>query len=161
MAELFKNYFGHEVKIQLVQETKPVKEYQIKNPNDAYELVKDELAALDREVFIVVSLNVRNKVLGLNVVSIGSINSSLVHPREVFKSAILLNASCIILLHNHPSGEIEPSKNDIELTKRLVEAGEVIGIDVIDHIVVGNTFFSFLQNNLLKSNKEGVIENVK
>jgi DNA repair protein RadC len=152
MHDLFKNYFGHEVKIQLVRETMPVKECRIKTANDAYELVKNELSTLDREAFLVISLSTKNKVLGLNMISIGSLNANLVHPREVFKSAILLNASSIILLHNHPSGETEPSKDDIEITQRLVDAGKLLGINVVDHIVVGNTFYSFSENNLLKSN---------
>lgn len=147
---LFSNYFGNEVKIQLVRESKPVKEYSIKTPDDAYELVKDELATLDREAFLVISLSTKNKVLGVNMVSIGSLNANVVHPRDVFKLAILQNASNIILLHNHPSGETEPSKDDIEVTHRLEEAGKLLGIEVIDHIVVGNTFYSFMENDLLK-----------
>lgn len=148
--QLFSNYFGNEVKIQLVRESRPVKEYSIKTPDDAYELVKDELASLDREAFLVISLNTKNKVLGVNMVSIGSLNANVVHPRDVFKSAILQNASNIILLHNYPSGETEPSKDDIEVTHRLEEAGRLLGIEVIDHIVVGSTFYSFLENDLLK-----------
>lgn len=148
--QLFSNYFGNEVKIQLVRESKPVKEYSIKTPDDAYELVKDELATLDREAFLVISLSIKNKVLGVNMVSIGSLNANVVHPRDVFKSAILQNASNVILLHNHPSGETEPSKDDIEVTHRLEEAGKLLGIEVIDHIVVGSTFYSFLENDLLK-----------
>lgn len=152
MSNLFKNYFGHEVKIQLIREDKPIKEYRIKTPNDIYELVKDELADLDREVFLVISLNTRNRVLGVNTVSVGSLNANLVHPREVFKSAILLNASSIILLHNHPSGETEPSKDDIKRTDELVKAGKLLGIEVVDHLIVGNnTFYSFLENDLLKN----------
>jgi len=150
MHNSFKNYFGNEVKIQLVRESKPIKEYSIKTPDDAYELVKDELASLDREAFLVISLSTKNKVLGVNMVSIGSLNANVVHPRDVFKLAILQNASNIILLHNHPSGETEPSKDDIEVTHRLEEAGKLLGIEVIDHIVVGNTFYSFLENDLLK-----------
>lgn len=147
-----KNYFGHEVKIQLVRETVQVNEYLIKTPTDAYELVKDELSILDREAFIVIALSTKNKVLGLNIVSIGSLSSSLVHPREVFKSAILMNSASIFLLHNHPSGETQPSKDDIEITHRLVAAGNLIGIKVIDHLIIGNTFFSFRENRLLKQN---------
>ncbi len=152
MQDLFKDYFGHKVKIQLVRETKPIKEYRIKTPDDVYRLVKDELTTLDREVFLVISLNTRNKVLGVNTVSVGSLNANLVHPREVFKPAILLNASSIILLHNHPSGEVEPSKDDIEKTDGLARAGRLLGIEVVDHLIVGNNrFYSFLENDLLKS----------
>ncbi|MBU0760037.1 MAG: DNA repair protein RadC, partial [Candidatus Omnitrophica bacterium] len=80
----------------------------------------------------------------------GSLNASLVHPREVFKPAILQNATGLILVHNHPSGEEKPSSEDLEITARLVEAGKLIGIDVIDHIIVGNKFYSFADNDLIK-----------
>ena len=152
MRKHFSNYFGHEVKIQLVRESKPVKEYQIRNSRDVYELVKPELETLDREVFLVISLNTKNKVLGLNMVSMGSVSSSPVHPREVFKSAILLNASCIILAHNHPSGDTTPSKDDKVITQRLSEAGKLLGIQVLDHVIVGNKFFSLMENGLMTDN---------
>jgi DNA repair protein RadC len=155
MGNLFKNCFGHEVKIQLVRETAPVKEYQITKPYDVYVLVKEELETLDREVFLVITLNTKNKVLGLNVVSMGSINASYVHPREVFKSAILMNASCVILAHNHPSGDTTPSKDDRAITEKLFDAGKVLGIEIVDHIIVGNNFFSFMENGLLKGRQKG------
>ena len=147
--KLFKNYFGYEVKIQLVRENSPVKECMIKNSKDIYELVKDELKKADREVFLAISLNARNRVLGINTVSVGSLNASLVHPREVFKPAILQNATGLILVHNHPSRDEEPSEDDLEITRRLVEAGKILGIDVIDHVIVGSNFYSFADNNLL------------
>ncbi len=156
MKGLFSNLFGHEVKVQLVRETEPAKEYQIMAPVDVYKLVKEELEIIDRELFLVISLNTKNKVLGLNMVSMGTVNTSLVHPREVFKSAILLNASCIVLAHNHPSGEVTPSKDDIAITERLVDAGTVLGIQVVDHIIVGNSFFSFMENSLLTGQPKGV-----
>ena len=93
MNSLFSNCFGHEVKVQLIRESKPTREYQIRKPNDAYDLVKGELMSLDREAFWVIALDRRNLVLGLNMVSIGTVSASLVHPREVFKSVILMNAS--------------------------------------------------------------------
>ncbi|MFH1510570.1 MAG: JAB domain-containing protein [Candidatus Woesearchaeota archaeon] len=148
--QLFKNYFGNEVKIHLVRENNPAKECLVKSSKDVYELVKDELKKADREIFLAVSLNTRNKVLGINTVSVGSLNASLVHPREVFKPAILQNATGLILVHNHPSGEEKPSREDLEITARLVEAGKLIGIDVIDHIIVGNKFYSFADNDLIK-----------
>lgn len=149
--QLFKNYFGHEVKVQLIHESKPTKQCNIRNPTDVYELVKDELAKLDREVFLAVSLTTRNRVLGINTISVGSLDSSLVHPREVFKTAILQNASSMVLVHNHPSGDIEPSEEDLEITKRLVEAGKLLGIDVIDHVIVGSKFYSFSEQGLIKA----------
>ena len=155
MNGLFKNCFGHKVKIQLIRESKPVKNYQIMKASDAYELVREELETSDREIFIVVSLNTKNKVLGLDVVSIGNISASLVHPREVFKSAILLNAASIIMMHNHPSGEPEPSKDDISITNRLVNAGKLLGINVLDHVIVANKYFSFLEKGLIEHRQEG------
>ena len=90
----------------------------------------------DREVFIVLHLDTRNRVIAHEITSIGSQNASLVHPREVFKAAILKGATSIILAHNHPSGDPAPSKDDIDLTHRLVEAGGLMGIDVLDHVIV-------------------------
>jgi len=150
---LFKNYFGHEVKIQLVRESDEAKECLVKSPKDVYELVKDELKKADREIFLAISLNTRNRVLGINTVSVGSLNASLVHPREVFKPAILQNATGLILVHNHPSGDEKPSEEDLEITRRLVEAGKLLGIDVVDHVIVGNNFYSFADNDLI-SKKE-------
>lgn len=148
--KLFKNYFGYEVKIQLVHENSPVKECLIKNSKDVYELVKNELKKADREIFLAISLNTRNKVLGINTVSVGSLNASLVHPREVFKPAILQNATGVILVHNHPSGETEPSEEDLDITRKLVEAGRILEINVIDHVIVGSKFYSFADNDLIK-----------
>ena len=102
-----------------------------------------DIASSDREVFVVLHLDTRNRVVAHETTSIGSQNASLVHPREVFKAAILKGATSIILAHNHPSGDPAPSKEDIDLTHRLVEAGGLMGIQVLDHIIVappnGNT----------------------
>ena len=95
-----------------------------------------EIASSDREVFVVLHLDTRNRVVAHETTSIGSQNASLVHPREVFKAAILKGATSIILAHNHPSGDPAPSKDDIDLTHRLVEAGGLMGIDVLDHVIV-------------------------
>tara|TARA_B100001964_G_C14186898_1_gene579052 strand:- start:559 stop:1008 length:450 start_codon:yes stop_codon:yes gene_type:complete len=149
MKDLFKNYYGHEVKIQLVRETMPVKEYQVRSSEDVYELVRDELTSFDREAFYVIALNSKNKILGLNLVSLGNLTSSLVHPREVFKFAILQNSASIILIHNHPSGDPNPSQDDIEITQRLKKSGDVLGIKILDHIIIGKTFFSFLDSKML------------
>lgn len=96
------------------------------------------MQGLDRENFVVLLLDTKNKVIGINTVSIGTLNSSLVHPREVFKPAILASAAALILAHNHPSGDPKPSREDIEVTKRLIEAGGLLGIQVLDHIIVGD-----------------------
>ena len=106
---------------------------------------RDHFAALDREQFVVILLDGKNRVLGFNVVSVGTLNASIVHPREVFKSAIISNAAAMILVHNHPSGDPVPSAEDRAITQRLVAAGNLLGIRVLDHVVVGDDgrHFSF------------------
>jgi len=100
-----------------------------------------EVAELDKrpeEVFVMATIDVRNKVTGLFEVSTGTLNSSLVTPREVFKRAILQNAAGIVLGHNHPSGNTDASSDDINITKKLVKSGKILGVNVVDHIIVGN-----------------------
>ncbi len=111
----------------------------IKSPTEVYQAAKQLLALHEKpqEHFCILCLNTKNKIVGVHTISIGSLNASIVHPREVFKAAILNNASRIICLHNHPSGDPEPSKEDIEITRRLVEAGEILGIEVLDHVIIG------------------------
>lgn len=109
----------------------------IRSPQDCYEYLND-LKFLDKEHFVLLFLDTKNKVIGRETVSIGTINQGLVHPREVFKAAIRRGAVSIIGAHNHPSGDSTPSPQDIELTKRLVEAGELLGIQLLDHIIIGS-----------------------
>jgi len=91
-----------------------------------------------QEVFGVLILNTKHKIVAVHEISRGTLSNSMVHPREVFKPAVLHNAAAIICFHNHPSGDPEPSKDDIKITKRLVEAGEIMGIEILDHIIVGD-----------------------
>jgi len=119
---------------------------KISKPADAYELVKDELFNSDREILLSVMLTVKNDLIGVETVSIGSITASTTTPRDVFKSAILANAVSIIVCHNHPSGELVPSKNDIEITKQLIAAGELLGIKVLDHLIVSNQGYKSLRD---------------
>ncbi len=161
MDDLFKGCFGNSVKIQLIRESAPVKECRITKSEDVYELVKEELKSADRETFLAISLNSNNKVLGVNIVSIGTLNASLAHPREVFKAAILQNAAGIILAHNHPSGNAEPSQDDLRTTMKLSEAGKILEIEVIDHVIVGNTFYSFLDNGLMHDGTKINLKNRK
>jgi DNA repair protein RadC len=109
----------------------------VTHPSDLYNSMSHLFDGADRELFVVVALNTRNKIIGFNTVSVGTIDSSLVHPREVFKFAVASSASSIILFHNHPSGDTEPSSEDINITKRLVDCGELIGIPVLDHVIAG------------------------
>ncbi|MBS6500665.1 MAG: DNA repair protein RadC [Clostridium sp.] len=111
---------------------------KISSPSDAVDIGRIMLDGSDREKLLLCCLNTKNEPNSLNIVSIGSLNSSIVHPREVFKLAILSNSASIILFHNHPSGDTNPSKEDINITKRIKEAGKIIGIDLIDHIILGD-----------------------
>jgi DNA repair protein RadC len=122
--------------------------------NNSEEVAKSEFAEnllkSDREKFICLHLNVKNQIISFEVVSTGSLTSSIVHPREVYKGAILSNAASVIFMHNHPSGDPEPSIDDMEITKRLEKAGNILGIDVLDHIIVAQKgFYSFRKNNLI------------
>lgn len=139
------------VKIKMVKERELRNEYKIKmnNPFNVYNILKDLLEEEDRENFLVLSLNTKNQINGINVVSTGTLNSSLVHPREVFKMAILNNSNKIILAHNHPSGDIEPSNEDKIITDRLKKCGKLLGIEVLDHIIVGDYYYSFKENEII------------
>ena len=118
-----------------------------RNSIDIYTTFRERFEKTDREEFLVLLLDGKNKFLGFNVVSIGNLTGSLTHPREVYKPAILGNAASIILLHNHPSGDPIPSQEDIEITRRLREVGEIIGIKVLDHVIVGDgQYISFVDN---------------
>ena len=118
---------------------------------DAYQVASyywDKLGNLKQEYFICVYLDVTKKLIHEKVLFIGTLNRSLVHPREVFKEAYRVSASSIICIHNHPSGEVLPSKEDIVFTAQLVKVGKMLGIEVIDHIIVGNEkYYSFFENN--------------
>jgi DNA repair protein RadC len=124
-----------------------VKDFVITTPKDGAELAKKYIAEDDREVFLVIVLNTKNKVNAIHRCHVGSLNSSIVHPREVFKAAILNNGASIIVSHQHPSGDTNPSHEDIMVTKRLVDAGKIIGIEVLDHIIVSNESYYSLKEN--------------
>ena len=122
----------------------------IKKPVDVLKVVQPILRGKKREHFLLLSLNTRNHVIGTQTISIGSLDSSIVHPREVFQAAILDHAASVILIHNHPSGNPEPSEDDIKLTRRLIDSGQTLGIDVLDHIIVSDRiYFSMKEKNML------------
>ena len=123
----------------------------ISNPADGARIVKAYIGNSDREHFVVVCLDTRNNITAIHTVSIGNINSSIVHPREIFKVAILANSAALIIAHNHPTGEPSPSEEDKKATKRIVNAGEILGIEVLDHIIVGDEeqYISFEENGLM------------
>jgi DNA repair protein RadC len=117
----------------------------VKTPEDVMGLVGNRLWDKKKEYFLAILLDTRNQLIKLAEISVGSLDTSIVHPREVFKEAISASAAAVILAHNHPSGDAQPSPDDIKLTKRLAEAGELVGIDVLDHIIIGGKKFSSLK----------------
>ena len=134
------------VSLKLVKESSMLyKNRSVSSPEDAYHLLKQFLGEVDREHFIVICLDTKNQPTAINTCHIGSLNASIVHPREVMKPAILSNAASILCGHNHPSGQAEPSQEDIHVTRRLKEAGELMGIELLDHIVMGDNQFVSLK----------------
>jgi DNA repair protein RadC len=113
----------------------------IKTPEDVAGLLGGRLKDKKKEYFLALLLDTRNHLIKTAEISVGSLDSSIVHPREVFKEAISASAAAVIFVHNHPSGDTEASEDDIQLTKRLVEAGEILGIDILDHVIIGGKGF--------------------
>ena len=140
-------------RIALVREpgVKLAERPQLRVPAEAAPLLAQYIGETDREVFAVALLTIRHRILGLHTVSVGCLTSSLVHPREVFKPAILAGAAALLLAHNHPSGDPEPSAEDIALTRRLVSAGQLLGIEVLDHLILGESgrFVSLRERGVL------------
>lgn len=127
-----------------------VEKIKISSPDDAAMLMMEEMRYLQKEYFKILLLDTKNNVKKISEISVGSLNSSIVHPREVFKEAVINSCSSIILVHNHPSGEAQPSHEDIVLTNRLDECGKLIGIKVLDHVVIGDgVYFSFKEEGLI------------
>lgn len=113
----------------------------IRKPEDAAQLFREFIGDCDRESFCILCLNMKNEPTALHQVSCGTLNASLVHPRETFKLAILSNSASIVAAHNHPSGEATPSPEDVNLTERLRDSGTLLGIDLLDHIILGDDNF--------------------
>jgi DNA repair protein RadC len=124
LSKRLENFSGETVKIT------------VKSPEDVVKAARAILKGKKKEHFLVICLDTRNHVINTATVSIGSLDCSIVHPREVFKDAISSSAASVIFIHNHPSGDPTPSEDDIKMTKRLIEAGEIIGIEVLDHIIL-------------------------
>lgn len=129
---------------------KDLPDVKVTSPQNVVGLLMDEMQYLKQECFKIIMLDTKNKVIKVEEITRGTLNSSLVHPREVFVKAIKQHAAAIILAHNHPSGDTQPSAEDKSITRRLVDAGELIGISVLDHIIIGRgTYISFKQEKLL------------
>ncbi len=123
---------------------------KITEPNTIANLYMDEMRYLQKEHFRVLLLDTKNQIIATEEISVGTLNVSIVHPRDVFKAAIKRNSNSMILIHNHPSGDPTPSNEDINVTNRLVDAGNLIGIKVLDHIIIGdNRYISFKEKNLI------------
>lgn len=112
--------------------------FAIRSPEDAAKLLMPEMSSLNQEHFVVLFLNTKNQVLHKQTIFIGSLNASIVHPREIYREAVKRSAACIICAHNHPSGVTTPSSEDIDVTNRLVEAGLIMGIELVDHLIIGD-----------------------
>ncbi|AKB24838.1 DNA repair protein RadC [Methanosarcina sp. MTP4] len=111
---------------------------KVRSPKDVYTLMYPKMREQKKERFITLYLDTKNQILKEETVSIGSLNASIVHPREVFKSALMESSASVIMIHNHPSGDPSPSREDIMVTEKLVEGGKLLGIDVLDHIIIGD-----------------------
>lgn len=123
---------------------------KINQPSTVADLFMDEMRYLQKEHFRIILLDTKNQIIAMEEISIGTLNASIVHPRDVFKIAIKRNSNSIILIHNHPSGDPTPSKEDINITNRLLEVGELIGIKVLDHIIIGDMdYISLKEKNII------------
>jgi len=135
---------GHRLSTQIPS----YKSKELTDPKKVYQLIKGKLKDNRKERFYIIVLNSRN--YSVAEISVGTLNASIVHPREVFAEAIKNNAASVIFVHNHPSGDCEPSEDDLTTTKRLLEAGKILGIDVADHVIVAkNNYYSFKDNGLI------------
>lgn len=129
----------------------PEERFTVRSPQDAADFMMDELQHLTQEHFTCLFLNTKNQIIGKETVFVGSLNASIVHPREIFRKAIQRASAAIICLHNHPSGDPSPSVEDRNVTRRLKEAGRILGIDVLDHIIIGEQrFYSMKENGLME-----------
>ncbi len=121
------------------------------SPQEVAAFLKEEMRYYKKEYFKIILLNTKNQVISVEDISVGSLNSSIVHPREIFNPSVKKSAAALILVHNHPSGDPSPSREDLEVTKRLVEGGKILGIKVLDHIVIGeNSYFSFKEKGIME-----------
>lgn len=137
-------------RVSVFMVAEPINKYRVQDSNKAAQLLLDYMKHFDREHLVALCLDMKRQIQSIHEISVGTLDRALAHPREVFKAAILANAATIILAHNHPSGYVEPSDADIILTERLREAGDIIGIEVQDHLIIGgDSYYSFAENGML------------
>lgn len=149
-VDFLSNIFGKNAMIiksilELYKRRNQKKEIKITEPRIVADYLMEELRYLKQEVLVVIYLNTKNTIIGKEIVSKGSLNSSIVHPREVFSGAVKNSSASIVVAHNHPSGDSTPSSEDISVTQRLVECGRLLGISLIDHIIIGNGTYTSLK----------------
>jgi DNA repair protein RadC len=120
---------------------------QVRGPADLVALLEEEFRGCDREHFLAVLLDTRHRVTAVETVAIGCLDASLVHPREVYKTAVALGAAAVVAAHNHPSGSAQPSREDLGLTRRLARCGRLLGIELLDHIVIGQGEYTSLREH--------------
>lgn len=146
------------VRIQLVKDRTIFSNQPVSTPDAAIDMIGRELAEWDREAILILNLDSQNRVINLHVASIGTISYSLTTMRELIKSSILSNASSMIVMHNHPSGDVSPSVEDIDITGNIVAVGKLMGIEVLDHIIVGSypsfQYYSFSDNDMLRPSQK-------
>ena len=138
--------------LRMVKEPSIYSTEKIRTPDDVLRVIANELATYDREVFAVLNLKTNGQPINLNICSVGTLDASVVSPREVFKSCILSNSAAFIAIHNHPSGSITPSLEDKDVTKRLLSCSELLGVKMLDHIIIGGEtgdMYSFKSDGLL------------
>ena len=146
------SYSLDQVAVRMVKMPPLMSKEPMNSPKAAIRIMNDTLKEFDREALVVVNLQSDLKPINMNFVSLGTLNSSVAHPREILKTSILSNAASIMLFHNHPSGSLNPSREDVELTDRLQQACQVIGIPILDHIIIGrdDRYYSFHEKGILK-----------
>ncbi|MDO5292769.1 MAG: JAB domain-containing protein [bacterium] len=140
------------VSVRLIKDTPFFSDKPIRSPEDAVQLLGEHMCELDREVICVINLRTDGIPINCNFVSMGAVNETIAHPREILKSTILSNATSMIIVHNHPSGNLQPSKCDTTMTDRMLKTCELLGIPLIDHIIVGGdnqSYFSFKEKDVL------------
>ena len=150
------------VSVRLVRDAPIFSEQKIVNPESAIAVVGELLCEMDREVVCIINLKSDGTPINCNIASMGAINQAIVEPREIFKSAILSNAAAMIMVHNHPSGNLEPSKEDTMITDRILTLSAYMGIPLKDHVIVGgdnSSYFSFKEKELLKMPKVSLTQN--
>jgi DNA repair protein RadC len=137
--------------VYYVSEVRRRKQYKappsIRGPADVFNLMRPRFKNADREQFFAILVNTKNVVLSVELISMGSLNASIVHPREILKPAILQSAASVILVHNHPTGDPAPSREDVEFTRRFAKCGELVGIPLLDHVVIGEGSYHSLKES--------------